>query len=58
MWGTQEFALKKVGHRATDDKAAMDVSDYLAPPLKIPRMGEKSLDRMKRCARGARGRLM
>ena len=29
----------------------MEVADYLKPPRKIPRMGEKSLVRMKRRAR-------
>ena len=53
MWGTQKFALKQVGLRTVDDIAVMNVPDYLAPPLKIPRMGEKSLDRMKRRARVA-----
>ncbi len=39
------------GLRTVDDIAVMNVPDYLAEPFKIPRMGEKSLDRMKRRAR-------
>jgi len=51
--GTQKFALKQAGLRTVDDIAVMNVADYLVPPNKIPRMGEKSLDRMKRRARVA-----
>ncbi len=48
--GSQKFALKEAGLRTVDDIAVMNVPDYLEPPKKIPRMGEKSLVRMKRRA--------
>ncbi len=49
--GRQKFQLKQVGLRTVEDIAAMQVSDYLKPPKKIARMGEKSLVRMKERAR-------
>jgi predicted RecB family nuclease len=48
--GKQKFGLKDVGLKTIDDISRMDVADYLLPPNKIPRMGEKSLARMKRRA--------
>lgn len=45
--GKQKFRLKEVGLRTIHDIAAMEVSDYLSPAKKIPRMGEKALTRMK-----------
>lgn len=51
--GKQKFAMKEVGLRTIADIAVMQVDDYLAPPLKIPRMGKKSLDRMKERAQVA-----
>ena len=48
--GTQKFGLKSAGLQTIDDIARMEVADYLEPPRKIPRMGEKSLVRMKRRA--------
>lgn len=49
--GKQKFQLKAVGLRTVEDIAAMEVGDYLKPPTKIARMGEKSLARMKERAR-------
>ena len=45
--GKQKFDLKRVGLDNIREIAVMDVSQYLRPPNKIPRMGEKALARMK-----------
>ncbi|MDT7043175.1 TM0106 family RecB-like putative nuclease [Candidatus Nitronereus thalassa] len=48
--GKQKFRLKEVGLRTIHDIAKMEVSHYLSPANKIPRMGEKALTRMKQRA--------
>ncbi len=48
--GKQKFRLKEVGLQTIHDIAGMEVSEYLTPPNKIPRMGEKALTRMKQRA--------
>ena len=48
--GKQKFHMKQVGLNTVEDIAAMNVKDYLAPPKKIPRVGEKALYRMKQRA--------
>ena len=48
--GKQKFRLKEVGLRTIHDIAKMEVSQYLGPAKKIPRMGEKALTRMKQRA--------
>ena len=48
--GKQKFHMKTVGLQTVEDIARMDVKEYLKPPKKIPRMGEKSLTRMKQRA--------
>jgi predicted RecB family nuclease len=48
--GKQKFRLKEVGLRTIHDIAKMEVSHYLGPANKIPRMGEKALTRMKQRA--------
>ena len=48
--GKQKFHMKKVGLKTVEDIASMTVQEYLTPPKKIPRMGEKSLNRMKQRA--------
>ena len=48
--GKQKFQMKQVGLSTVEDIAKMDVQDYLVPSKKIPRMGEKSLHRMKQRA--------
>ena len=45
--GKQKFQLKQVGLQTVQDIATMHIDDYLVPPKKIPRMGEKALRRMK-----------
>lgn len=45
--GRQKFHLKQVGLLTVEDIAKMNVKEYLRPPKKIPRMGEKALYRMK-----------
>ena len=45
--GKQKFRLKEVGLQTIHDIAEMEVSQYLTPSKKIPRMGEKALTRMK-----------
>lgn len=45
--GKQKFDLKRVGLGNIREIAVMDVGQYLHPPNKIPRMGEKALVRMK-----------
>ena len=51
--GKQKFHLKEAGLRTIHDIAEMTVADYLSPPRKIPRMGEKALARMKQRAQVA-----
>jgi predicted RecB family nuclease len=48
--GKQKFALKERGLATIDAIAQMDVKRYLKGPEKIPGLGEKSLERMKRRA--------
>ena len=48
--GKQKFHLKRVGLQTVEDIAKMEIKEYLAPPKKIPRMGEKALRRMKQRA--------
>jgi uncharacterized protein len=48
--GKQKFHLKRVGLQTVEDIANMEVKEYLVPPKKIPRMGEKGLYRMKQRA--------
>lgn len=48
--GKQKFELKTRGLGTIEAIAAMNVDDYLDGPNKIPRMGKKSLERMKRRA--------
>jgi len=48
--GKQKFRLKEAGLGSIHDIAKMTVADYLSPPNKIPRMGEKALTRMKQRA--------
>ncbi len=48
--GKQKFRLKEVGLKTVTDIAHMNVSTYLSPPKKIPRMGERALQRMKQRA--------
>jgi len=48
--GKQKFALKQRGLATIDVIARMDVKRYLKGPEKIPGLGEKSLERMKRRA--------
>ncbi|RMH08790.1 MAG: TM0106 family RecB-like putative nuclease [Nitrospirae bacterium] len=45
--GRQKFRLKEVGLRTIHDIAQMDITTYLRPEKKIPRMSEKTLRRMK-----------
>jgi uncharacterized protein len=45
--GQVKFDLKRAGLATVADIAAMDVARYLTGPNKIPRLGEKSLRRMK-----------
>lgn len=49
--GRQKFHLKEVGLGTVEDIAAMDVREYLEPSKKVPRMGRRSLERMKERAR-------
>jgi len=49
--GQNKFRLKEVGLRTVADIAAMDVSTYLKPANKIPRMSATSLTRMKERAK-------
>lgn len=49
--GQNKFRLKQVGLRTVEDIAGMDVSKYLEPPNRIPRMGKTSLARMKERAK-------
>ena len=39
--GKQKFDLKRVGLSNIREIAVMDIGQYLRPPNKIPRMGEK-----------------
>ncbi|MCA9471490.1 MAG: TM0106 family RecB-like putative nuclease [Nitrospirales bacterium] len=48
--GKQKFLMKTVGLHTVEDIARMEIGDYLKPPKKIPRMGERSLARMKQRA--------
>ncbi len=48
--GKQKFELRKVGLKTIHDIAGMTVGEFLNSPKKIPRMGEKSLRRMKQRA--------
>lgn len=48
--GKQKFHMKRVGLQTVEDIASMEVKEYLVPPKKIPRMGEKALHRMKQRA--------
>ncbi len=48
--GQNKFQLKQVGLRTVADIAGMDVSKYLKPANKIPRMGKTNLSRMKQRA--------
>lgn len=45
--GSVKFGLKEVGLRTVSDLAKMEVRKYLKPPFKVPRMGEKTLERAK-----------
>ena len=45
--GKNKFQLKRAGLRTIEDIAQMNVDDHLKPPNKIPRMGKKTLERMK-----------
>jgi len=45
--GKNKFLLKEAGLKTVNDIAKMDVGHYLKPSNKIPRLGEKSLGRMK-----------
>jgi predicted RecB family nuclease len=45
--GKIKFGLKEVGLMSVADLARMDVKRYLKPPLKVPRMGERTLRRVK-----------
>lgn len=49
--GKVKFSLKKAGLKTINDIAKMDVQKYLKGEHKIPRVGEKSLSRMKERAR-------
>ena len=49
--GRQKFHMKQVGLHTIQDIAAMDVSEFLVPPKKIPKMGKVTLTRMKERAR-------
>ena len=48
--GKQKFALKERGLETIEAIATIDVKDFVSGANKIPRMGEKSLERMKRRA--------
>ncbi len=45
--GKNKFLLKQAGLKTVDDIAKMDVDYYLKEPNKLPRLGAKSLSRMK-----------
>ncbi len=45
--GSVKFGLKEVGLRTVSDLAKMEVKKYLKPPFKVPRMGERTLERAK-----------
>jgi len=45
--GSVKFGLKQVGLKTVSDLARMDVKKYLKPPFKVPRMGERTLERAK-----------
>lgn len=48
--GSTKFGLKQAGLRTVSDIANMDIKKYLKPPFKVPRMGERSLERAKKRA--------
>jgi uncharacterized protein len=48
--GNNKFRLKQVGLKSVADIAGMDVSKYLQPAYKIPRIGKTNLARMKKRA--------
>ncbi len=45
--GSTKFGLKGVGLNTVSDIARMDIGKYLKSPFKVPRMGERSLERAK-----------
>ena len=45
--GSVKFGLKQVGLKTVRDLAKMDIKKYLKPPFKVPRMGERTLERAK-----------
>ncbi len=45
--GSTKFGLKRVGLNTVSDIARMDIRKYLKSPFKVPRMGERSLERAK-----------
>jgi predicted RecB family nuclease len=45
--GSVKFSLKQVGLKTVSDLANMEIKKYLKAPFKVPRMGERSLERAK-----------
>jgi uncharacterized protein len=45
--GSVKFGLKQVGLKTVTDLAKMEIKKYLKPPFKVPRMGERALERAK-----------